>query len=69
MNREEPVSLKEIIEDRISCFDEEYKAELKLEDYTNEDIETIVENILDNNDFDFIIQNEIEDYFNRKGVR
>lgn len=67
MNREEPVSLKEIINDIISCFSDEYRAELKLEDYTDEDINAIVENILDNNDFDFIIQNEIEDYFNRKG--
>ena len=60
------VSLKEIIEDRISCFDEEYKQELNAENYSDEDIENIIENILDNNDFDFLVQNEIEQYFNRK---
>ena len=63
------VSLKEIIEDRISCFDEEYAQELNVKNYTDEDIENIVENILDNSDFDFLVQNEIEEYFNRKKVK
>lgn len=63
------VSLKEIIEDRISCFDEEYKQELNVENYSDEDIENIIENILDNSDFDFLVQNEIEQYFNRKNEK
>lgn len=59
------ISLKEIIENILNCFDEEDKKELGIKNYNNKDIENITRNILNNNNFDFLVQNEIKIYFNK----
>ena len=58
------VSLHEIVRDTISCYDEEYLKKFKI---TDKDISIIVMHIMNNVDFDYIIQTEVEEYFNIRG--
>ena len=58
------VSLHEIVRDVLSCYDEEYLKKIKV---TDNDISVVVMRIMNNSDFDYIIQTEVEEYFKIRG--
>lgn len=70
---EEKVNLFDFIQNRISCYDEEYANELgiyDLDDLDDEDINNIVAEVLNNQDIEDLIHEEIEQYyrFKKEGI-
>jgi hypothetical protein len=59
-------NLDDLIWEIISCYDEEYQKELGMDKLDDEDIGNIMFYILDNNEIKSIVQQEIEEYCNRK---
>lgn len=59
-------NLDDLIWDIISCYDEEYQKEIGMDKLDDEDIGNIMFYILDNNEIKSIVQQEIEEYCNRK---
>lgn len=56
------MELKDIIQDMISCYDENYANETGINKLDIEDISNIAFNVLNNDAVKFEIQKEIEEY-------
>ena len=62
MGENEKVNLFDFVQDKISCYDEEYAKEIGLYNLDDEDINNIVAEILNNQSIEDLIHEEIEQY-------
>lgn len=63
---ENKVNLFDYIQNRISCYDEEYAKEQGIDNLDDEDIYNIISEILNNQEIEDLIHNEIERYAGTK---
>ena len=69
IGEDQTISLKNTIQDMISCYDEDYANEVGINKFNDEDIGNIVFYVLDNNSVRFEIQKEIEEYASSKNTK
>lgn len=66
---ENKINLYDYIWNQISCYDETYKEEIGLDKLDNEDVYSIMYNILDRTDMQEAVREEIEEYANWKNYQ